>query len=339
MKLPNGYGSVVFLGKKRRRPWAARLTVGWNEEKKQVYKYLSYHEKRTEAFAALVEYNKNPYALDNVSVTFADVFNAWSVQKFPTLNKNTVNNYKSIYKKCTKLFDVPFREIKTAHLQDVVNDYKHNASVSMIKILFTHLFGYAIKNDIVEKDYSEYVDVPTQEKRHIKTPFTQDEIKTLWQHQEEYIAQIVLILLYTGMRITELLDIETGNINLDGGYMVGGVKTQAGKNRLIPIHEEIMPLIKKHYNENNKYLFHSKRGKRLSYSTVRTLLFVPFMEKLKMSHTLHETRHTFISQADRCGINPTILKRIVGHANGDITLHYTHKETAEITEEIKKLHY
>ena len=64
MKLPNGYGSVVNLGKKRRRPWAARLTVGWNDEKKQVYKYLSYHEKRTDAFAALVEYNKNPYDLN-----------------------------------------------------------------------------------------------------------------------------------------------------------------------------------------------------------------------------------------------------------------------------------
>ena len=58
-----------------------------------------------------------------------------------------------------------------------------------------------------------------------------------------------------------------------------------------------------------------------------------------MSHTLHETRHTFISQADRVGLNATILKKIVGHANGDITVHYTHKDITEILEEIKKFHY
>lgn len=339
MKLPNGYGSVVFLGKKRRRPWAARLTVGWNEEKKQQYKYLSYHEKRTDAFAALVEYNKNPYDLDRVSVTFADVFNAWAERKFQTLNKSTADNYKSIYKKCTKLYNMPFSDIKTTHLQEVIDENAHLSRVAILKILFTHLYGYAIKNDIVEKDYSEFIDVPTHGKKIDKTTFTRNEIALIWEHQDELAAQIVLILLYTGMRITELLVMETKNINIDGGYMVGGLKTEAGKNRLIPIHTDIMPFVKANYSENNKYLFSGKNGKRLPYSTFRSTIFVPLMEKLKMSHTLHETRHTFISQADRCGINPTILKRIVGHANGDITLHYTHKETTEILAEIKKFHY
>ena len=339
MKLPNGYGSVVFLGKKRRRPWAARLTVGWGDNKKQVYKYLSYHEKRTEALAALIEYNKNPYNLDRVSVTFADVFAAWSKHKYPTIGKSTADNYTSIYKKCGKLYDMPFREIKTTHLQEVVDDHKHLARASLLKILFTHLFGYAIKNDIVEKDYSAYVDAPAQKQKRSKTPFTLDEIALLWENKNEYAAQIVLILLYTGMRITELLEIETANVNIDGGYMIGGAKTEAGKNRVIPIHAEIMPIIQAHYSEDNKYLLTAKRGERLPYSTFRNNMFMPLMFKLGMTHTPHETRHTFISQADRCGINSTVLKRIVGHANGDITLHYTHKETDELLQEIKKFHY
>jgi integrase len=339
MKLPNGYGSVVFLGKKRRRPYAARVTVGWNEEKKQVYKYISYHEKRTEALAALVEYNKNPYDLDNVSVTFADVFNAWAERKFPTISVHTANNYKSIYKKCSKLYNIPFRDIKTTHLQAIIDENKHLARVALLKILFTHLYGYAIKNDIVEKDYSEFIDAPAQQQKKQKTPFTLDEIKTIWKHKDDFPAQLILILLYTGMRVTELLEMETENINIDGGYMIGGLKTEAGKNRFIPIHADIMPIIKAHFSKENKYLFVAERGGRLPYSTARNNILVPFLYKLNMKHTFHETRHTFISQADRCGINPTILKRIVGHANGDITLHYTHKETAEILEEIKKFHY
>lgn len=339
MKLPNGYGSVVFLGKKRRRPWAARLTAGWNDEKKQVYKYLSYHEKRTEAFAALVEYNKNPYDLDNVSITFSDVFNAWSARKFPTLSASTVKNYKSIYNKCTKLYNVPFREIKSTHLQAVIDENKALARVGILKILFAHLYGYAIKNDIVEKDYSQFIEIPTHQKKQTKTTFSLQEVATLWKHKDDLTARIVLVLLYTGMRISELLEMETKNVHIDGGYMVGGVKTAAGKNRIIPIHADIMPIIQEQLLQDKKYLFPAKSGKRWLYVNFRSYRFTPLMEKLKMDHTLHETRHTFISQADRCGINQTILKRIVGHANGDITLHYTHKETTELLEEMKKFHY
>ncbi len=337
MKLPNGYGSVVFLGKKRRRPWAARLTVGWNTEKKQVYKYLSYHEKRTDAFAALVEYNKNPYDVDTTSVTLADVYKAWSEQKFPSLSKRTADNYASIFKKCEKLYNIPFREIKTTHLQNIVDENKHLASVSLLKILITHLYGYAIKNDIIEKDYSQFLEAPTQTQKGKKTPFTIQEIYTLWENKDDTTAKIVLVLLYTGMRISELLQMEVENINVNGGYMIGGIKTEAGKNRIIPIHTDIMPIIKSQLS-TNKYLFPAKRGGNLAYSTFHAD-FAALMEKLNISHTIHETRHTFISQADRCGINPTVLKRIVGHANGDITLHYTHKDTAELLQEIKKLHY
>ena len=117
MRLPNGFGSIVFLGKKRRRPWAARLTVGWGNDKKQKFKYLSYHEKRKDALAALIDYNKKPYDVDRASVTFAEVFEAWASRKFDELGSHSVRNYKSIYRKCSDLYDLPFRELKTAHLR------------------------------------------------------------------------------------------------------------------------------------------------------------------------------------------------------------------------------
>lgn len=339
MKLPNGFGSIVFLGKKRRRPWAARLTVGWGNDKKQVYKYLSYHEKRKDALAALIDYNKNPYDVDRASVTFAEVFEAWSSRKFAELGPYSVRNYKSIYRKCADLYDLPFRDLKTAHLQGVVDANKQLAHVTLLKVLFGQLYGYALKNDICEKDYSQFVEIPTKEKKVEKIPFTLEEVATLWKHKNETFVDLVLILLYTGMRISELIEMKIENINLDGGYMIGGVKTAAGRNRIIPIHAEIMPLVKAQYSPEKKYLFQSPRGGKIQYNHFASKKFAPLMEKLKMSHTLHETRHTFISQADRVGLNATILKKIVGHANGDITVHYTHKDITEILEEIKKFHY
>lgn len=339
MKLPNGFGSIVFLGKKRRRPWAARLTIGWDENKKQVYKYLSYHEKRTDALAALTEYHKNPYNLDRVSVTFADVFKAWSDRKFSDLSPSTASNYKSIYKKCEKLYNIPFRDLKTAHLQEIADDIKSPSRAAVLKVLLGHLYGYALKNDIVEKDYSQYLEIPTYTKQKQKTTFSTDEIATLWKHKDDITAKMLLVLLYTGMRISELLEMKTENVNIKEGYMIGGVKTEAGKNRIIPIHEKIMPIVRAQYSESKKYLFAAKLGGKIDYSDFRSLRFVPLMDQLKMDHTLHETRHTFISQADRCGFAPTILKKIVGHANGDVTLHYTHKGTAELLEEMKKFYY
>lgn len=339
MRLPNGFGAVVNLGKKRRRPWAARLTVGWGSDNKQKYKYLSYHEKRKDALAALIEYNKKPYDLDRASVTFADVFEAWSSRKFSELGAHSARNYRSMYRKCAELYDIPFRELKTSHLQAVVDANKQLAHVTLLKVLFGQLYGYAIKNDISEKDYSQFVEIPTKETKGEKVPFTSEEVARLWQHVDEPHVDLVLILLYTGMRISELLEMEIKKVFLDDRYMIGGKKTAAGKNRIIPIHEDIMPLVRAQYSPDKKYLFQSVRGNKLQYNYFAAKKFAPLMERLQMSHTLHETRHTFISQADRVGLNGTILKKIVGHANGDITVHYTHKDVAEILEEIKKFHF
>ena len=324
MRMPNGFGSVVNLGKNRRRPWAVRFTVAWGNDKKQKYKYLSYHEKRKDALAALISYNKKPFDLDRASVTFAEVFEAWAGRKFSELGKHSVRNYKSIYRKCEGLYSIPFRELKTAHLQAVVDANKSLAHVTLLKVLFGQLYGYALKNDLCEKDYSQFVEIPTKEKKVEKVPFTSAEVSTLWKHKDEPFVDLVLILLYTGMRISELIEMKIEDINLDESYMIGGVKTAAGRNRIIPIHAEIMPLVKAQYSPNKKYLFQSVRGNKLQYNYFAAKKFTPLMEK---------------SQADRVGLNGTILKKIVGHANGDITVHYTHKDITEILEEIKKFHY
>ena len=330
MRLPNGYGGIIKLGGNRRKPWAVRLTVGFADNGQQKYKYLGYYEKRTEALTALVEYNKNPYDIDRKNITFAEVYEAWAERKFENVSKYSIRNYKSIYRKCAVLYNMPFADIKTEHLQGIIDENKKLSNVNLLKVFFGQLYIYAKKYDICDKDYSEFVELPLPKSKKKKTPFTSAEVKTLWQNADKPHADIVLILLYTGMRITELIEMKVENVHLGDRYMVGGIKTAAGKNRFIPIHRDIVPLIERQLNAGKKYLFESKRGNMLAYNYFAAKKFAPLMSALGMDHTLHETRHTFISQCDRLGLNTTAVKRIVGHSNGDVTERYTHKDAEEL---------
>ena len=67
MKLPNGYGAVIKLTGKRRNPYAARVSLSWTGEGKQVRKYLGCYKTRQEALKVLADYNENPYDLPTLS--------------------------------------------------------------------------------------------------------------------------------------------------------------------------------------------------------------------------------------------------------------------------------
>ena len=194
----------------------------------------------------------------------------------------------------------------------------------------------AIKNDIVEKKYSEYVDVGTNEGKVNRKPFTKEEIKKLFDNVDKLEwVDTVLIMIFSGLRVGELLDLKTENIHLEERYMVGGLKTKAGRNRIIPINKKIEPFIRKYYNPENEYLITNFKGNKMQYSNYRREKFDNVMEKLKMKHNPHECRHTFASLMDSAGANKLCLKRIIGHSSQDITEDvYTHKTIEELIETI-----
>ena len=339
MRNPNGYGSVVKLGKNRRRPYAVRVTAGWTDEGRQRYKYVSYHEKKADAIMALAEYNKNPYDLDVSKITFAEVFEKWSKQEYITLSDSSVKGYNSAFKKCSPLYGRLIKEIKKTHLQGVIDEITAPSMAKMTKFLFQKMYKYALENDIVEKDYSKFVKLPKKEVAEEKIPFTEEEIKCLWENVDNVqFADLVLILLYTGMRIGELLDLKKSNIHLEERYMIGGKKTTAGIDRVIPIHKRILPLIKKRMEDSHlDCLFLNKHRGKLSYSSFMKYQWGNIVKSFEKEHTPHDTRHTFISEMDRLGVNKITTKRIVGHSNSDVTEHYTHKTIAELIEAVDNL--
>ena len=334
----NGEGSVIKLSGRRKRPFAVRVTVGWSEDGKQKFKYIGYYEKKKDARIALEEFVKNPYDLDANRITFAEIYERWTKTDFETLSDSMVNSYKSAYKHCKPLYGKVFKELRKSHLQGVIDDIKAPSMQGVTKLLFLKSYKYALENDIVNKNYAQFVKVTKEESKE-KKPFIQEEIDILWANVDKVkYADLVLILLYTGMRIGELLNMEKANIHLDERYMMGGSKTKAGKNRVIPIHRRIVPLIEKRMNESDsQWLFINRSGAKLKDNSFTQYHWTPITERVGNEHTPHDTRHAFISNMSRLDVNQITIRKIVGHSSASVTEHYTHKTIEELLAAVDKL--
>ena len=337
MRLPNGYGSIIKNKGNRRKPYQVRITRGWDDNGKQLYSTLGWFEKREEAIIALAEYNSSPYDIEANKETFTDVFEKWKLEHYTKVSDNAIVNYNLAYKYCKSIHKMRFKDIRLTHLQAIIdNSGKGYPTRKIIKALMNQLFSFAIKNDIVEKKYSQFVDVGQNEGKINRKPFTKEEIKKLFDNVDKLEwTDTVLIMIFSGLRVGELLDLKTENIHLEERYMVGGLKTKAGRNRIIPINKKIEPFIRKYYNPKNEYLITNFKGNQMQYPNYRREKFDNVMEKLRMKHNPHECRHTFASLMDSAGANKLCLKRIIGHSSQDITEDvYTHKTIEELIETI-----
>lgn len=334
MRRANGEGSIFKLSGKRRKPYAVRITVGYTDEGKQLYKYVGYYSTKTEAKNAMREYLVNPFNLDHKSTKLKDVYDRWSSQS--QLAQTTMRSYGSAFNQAKLLHNMNMRDIKAAHLEAAMDQMKPHMR-SVFKNAMGKVYAYAIKHEIVDKDLMGLISVKTTVETKEKTPFTLAEINKLKTFKHP-LNDTVFILLYTGLRINELLEIKCENVHLDERYMIGGTKTKAGKNRIIPIHDAIYSLIKARYERGHKYLI-THNGKKIGYATYRANYWNKMNYALGFKHTPHDTRHTFTTFADRYDVHKVALKRILGHTLSDMTDHYTHKDLNELLTEINKIKY
>lgn len=334
MRLPNSYGSVVKLGGNRRNPFGARITTHWVKGEKQKYKYIGYYATRKEAMMALAEYNKNPYDIDSNSITFEEVYEKWVKENEDKMNPRNLAAYASAYRKTTDIQKIKFIDLRKSHLQGIIDDPKKGTSTKLkIKHLYGKLYRYALENDIVDKNYSEFVVVVDNEKHDKRKPFTDEEIKFLWSKVEENeLIEIALILIYTGWRIQELLEITTENVTDE--YMIGGKKTKAGKDRKVPIADKIKPLIEK--RRSGTFLI-EKNGKPIAYQAFYKR-WVKLMKELELDHIIHDTRHTTATLLARVNTPLLISQKILGHAPQNVTENvYVHTNIEEMAEWINKI--
>lgn len=350
MKNPNGFGTVYKLPGRRRRPWIARVTTGWElvidpqtgkEKPKQLYQTIGYFENKKEALEALALHRVNPVS-PKADITLGELYEEWSKGKYEYISKQTIDNYKAGWNYLSKYEKVKFKELRTAHFQTIIDachkEGKSRSTLEKIKVVATQLYDYAMQNDIINKNYAEFIKLPRAEKEE-KQIFADLEIQKLERAAGSIEwADTILILIYSGLRINEMLSLTRFNVDLDNQIITGGLKTDAGKNRVIPIHPKIIKHVKTWYDKGGEYLIFHKEGKRISDKYYREKYYYPTLEKLGIRKlNPHCCRHTFASLLARAGADPRAIQKLMGHSKYSFTADtYTHTDIAELREAINK---
>lgn len=367
-KLPNGFGQITEIkGKHLRKPFRAMITVGKTSEGRPICRLLkpeSYFATYNEAYAALVEYNKNPYDLDR-ELTMQGLYELWSKYHSENVKEQSAAWIPRAWKYCNKIYNLKVREVRTRHVKGCVEQgfilekgkEKHppKTLVNNIKSLLNMMMDYAVEYELTDRNYARAFNLSkdvTKEIRRNKQDhisFSDEEMRSLWGHVgEDEAIELILIQCYTGMRPQEMCLITLDNVNLDKKYIIGGLKTEAGENRRIPIHSAILPYVDKWSRYaaeiGSDYLFNMptrryKEVKNMSYHTYKQA-FDEVMAKYNLSpkHRPHDPRKQFATMAKKYNVDEYAIKMIIGHQIDDITERiYTDRDPEWLNLEIEKI--
>lgn len=365
-RLPNGFGQISEIkGRNLRKPFRAMITVGKDDNGRPICKPLrpeSYFETYNDAYAALLEHNRNPSEIPQ-DITMQELYDRWSESYLLRYSsKDTARSIEGCWRYCSSLYKMQVRDVRARHLKyciengtwEIRGEVHHTTPGWKVKLktMFNNMFDYALEYEMTDKNYAKLFklnedDKPQTHVSHID--FTDEEMEILWKNISMPYVDMILIECYSGWRPQELCSLKLENINLEEGWMRGGMKTEAGKDRIVPIHSRIAELVKKRYNESKSmgsdYLFSFYK-----YSDIRNLKGVTYGRYqqgftevkntlgLNPNHKPHDCRVQFVTQAKKYNVDEWILKRVIGHAIADVTEKvYTKRDFESIKEEIEKI--
>lgn len=347
MRLPNGFGQISEIKNRNlRKPFRAMVTVGKDANGRPICKTLKpegYFKTYNEAYEALIEYNKNPYDLRTDS-TFKDVYEAWYTNYSKTAAQNTLKHYTTAYKNCADLHSRLFVSIRTRDMRRIMNNPElSDSTIVYIRNMFSKLYAYAKKMELVNVNYAETLEAPKiKSNPEAHKVFTEDEMNILWANKDRFAIKVLLIDCYSGWRPSELLEMKLKDVDLKAMTFVGGMKTESSMNRVVPIHSKVQDLVTEFYNDSvnakSEYLI-SLNGRPFSYRTFLTRLRTDCHDiDMLSSHKLHDCRVTFVTAAKNANMDEYALKRIVGHTISDITEKvYTKRSVDWLRSEIEKI--
>lgn len=188
--------------------------------------------------------------------------------------------------------------------------------------------------------------------KNINVPFSENEIKSLFKgdhFSDDYIGilekTIIAVFYFTGIRRIELINLKESNVLINEGFIK--VLGKRNKERLIPILDELVQIIKTYLKKKNEIIiksdlstfFVNKKGKMLTesfvYKTVNRYFSIVSSKTKKSPHML---RHSFATHLLDNGADLNSIKDLLGHSSLAATQLYTHTSMSKIKDIYFKSH-
>ena len=328
-KRANGTGSISKLPGNRAKPWQAKkngVSIGTYATRGEAQKALE----------RLTDVTVN----DKFNMTFADVYERWHAEHQREISASMDNNYKLAYKQCPQLHNMQMRKILRSDYQASIialeMQGKSKSSCNKLRVLFSQLGRWAMEEGITLTNPAEDLTTVAKQKS-TREIFTEEDIRAI-KKSKLHAADIALVLISCGCRPGELFSVPLVNCRED--HFIGGSKTDAGKNRVIPIGPDGIDAYKKirakAMKDGKALLVEGYDGQNKTAPNYTKRDWRELMEEIGRSGmTPYSCRHTFITRAIRSGVDLPTLEAIVGHVDRETTKIYTHLHAADLVSAVQ----
>lgn len=328
---PKGSGSIRKLPGRLARPWQAlknNISLGTFATKAEAQAVLD----RLRSIDVTEAYN----------VSLAQIFERFCIEAYPGLLPKSQEDYDITWRRFASLADTPMRRLRTEDVQRLIDEDTarglSRSHAEKIKKLYSQCCKVAMREDIIDKNYADFLRLPkgAAPKREVFSP---EQIRVLEDNREDETVRLILILIYTGLRINELFTLRVEDIHLDDGYFVGGEKTDAGRDRMVPIIPDIREdLAYFMARATGELLISGYAGQRVARNW-RRRDYYPTLERLGLPAIKpHGCRYTFATRAVAAKVQPEVLQKVIGHTKYTTTMQfYAQEDLPSAARELAKI--
>lgn len=329
-KRANGTGNVSKLSGNRQRPWLARkngISIGT---------FLT----RTEAQKAL-ERLTDVSVTDKYNLTLKQVYERWHAEHSRSIAEKTLKDYEWAFKLCEPLHEKKIRSILRSDYQSLIIAQevkgRSKGTCNKVRVVLGMLGRWAYEEGITLTNNADNLSTAAKQLSTRET-FLKQDIKAIKDSKLEA-ADIALILISCGCRPGELFKVPVSDCFED--YFIGGSKTEAGKDRVIPIGADGLAAYQKIRNKaissGESLLISGYKGSHV-YNNFSKREWKQLMEEIgRTDYTPYVCRHTFITNAIRGGIDLPVLEAIVGHLDRETTRIYTHLRAEDLVGAVQNI--
>ena len=329
-KRANGTGCIYKLPGNREKCWAAK--------KNQIH--IGTFATRSEAQKAL-ERLTDTEINEKYNMTFRQVYERWHAEHSRNITEKTLKDYEWAFKLCEPIHDKKIRNILRSDYQALIiaqeQQGKSKGTCNKLRVVLNMLGRWAYEEGITTTNNAENLTTSAKQlsEREI---FLEADIEAI-RKSKVNAADIALILIASGCRPGELFKVPL--VDCYDDYFIGGSKTEAGKNRVIPVGSEGLAAYQKIKKEaqakGSALLIDGYAGSHV-YNNYAKREWKELMEEIgRPGYTPYSCRHTFITNAIKGGMDLPVLEAIVGHLDRETTKIYTHLRADDLVEAVQKV--